>query len=603
MKNVHFADLVHMQAQKYGEKVALHFKDEKLNRWIPISWKRLSEQVKTIAKALFEIGVKEHENLGIFSQNKPEGIILDFAAFANRAVTVPMYATSSSEQIAYIINDAEIAVLFVGEQVQYDVAYEVLKQSKYLKKIVVFDENVKTNGEENTMYFTDIMAIGQKSTAHFEIDARQTDASEDDLATIMYTSGTTGNPKGAMIPHSCYQEAMRIHDIRLTSVSQKDSSLAFLPLSHIFERAWTYFCLYKAIEVYINLRPQEIQQSVKEVRPTLMCSVPRFWEKVYDGVKENIANFSPLKQGIVTWAIAVGKKYNLDYLRLGRTPHLSLKLRYLIADKLIFSKVKKTIGIENGNMYPTAGAKLSDEINEFFRSIGVPIIYGYGLTETTATVTCFNYTHYNIGTVGEIMPDIQVKIGEDNELLVKAKTVFKGYYKKPEATAAAFTADGWFRTGDAGKVHDNQIVLTERIKDLFKTSNGKYIAPQQIESIISVDKYIDQIAVVGDERNYVTAIIVPAIEKLKEYAAKEKIQYADIDELLSLSSIKSFYKERIDNLQKGLAEFEKIKRFSFIKKGFTLEAGEMTNTLKLRRVVILQKYKDLIDEMYTRKED
>jgi long-chain acyl-CoA synthetase len=603
MKNVHFADLVHMQAKKYGEKAALYYKDEKLNRWVSISWNSLSEQVKTIAKALFEIGVGEYENLGIFSQNKPEGIIVDYAAFANRAVTVPMYATSSSQQINYIINDAEIAVLFVGEQVQYDVACEVLKKSKYLKKIVIFDENVKTNGEENVMYFSDLMTIGQKSTAHFEVNARQTHASEDDLATIMYTSGTTGDPKGAMIPHSCYQEAMRIHDIRITSVSDKDSSLAFLPLSHIFERAWTYFCLYKAIEVYVNLRPQEIQQSVKEVRPTLMCSVPRFWEKVYDGVKENIANFSPLKQGIVTWAIAVGKKYNLDYLRLGKTPHLSLKLRYLIADKLIFSKVKKTIGIENGNMFLTAGAKLSDEINEFFRSIGIPIIYGYGLTETTATVTCFNYTHYNIGTVGEIMPDIDVKIGEDNEILVKAKTVFKGYYKKPEATAAAFTADGWFRTGDAGKIHDNQIVLTERIKDLFKTSNGKYIAPQQIESVIAVDKYIDQVAVVGDERNYVTAIIVPAIEKLKEYADKEKIKYTDIDELLSLSSIKSFYKERIDNLQKGLAEFEKIKRFSFIKKGFTLEAGEMTNTLKLRRVVILQKYKDLIDEMYTRKED
>jgi len=201
-------------------------------------------------------------------------------------------------------------------------------------------------------------------------------------------------------------------------------------------------------------------------------------------------------------------------------------------------------------MFPTAGAKLSDEINEFFRSIGIPIIYGYGLTETTATVTCFNYTHYNIGTVGEIMPDIDVKIGEDNEILVKAKTVFKGYYKKPEATAAAFTADGWFRTGDAGKIHDNQIVLTERIKDLFKTSNGKYIAPQQIESVIAVDKYIDQVAVVGDERNYVTAIIVPAIEKLKEYADKEKIKYTDIDELLSLSSIKSFYKERIDICKK-----------------------------------------------------
>ena len=341
-----------------------------------------------------------------------------------------------------------------------------------------------------------------------------------------------------------------------------------------------------------------IQQTIKDVRPTLMCAVPRFWEKVYAGVQENIAKMKPFKMGLVTWAVAVGKQYNLDYLRNGVEPPVWMKAKYTIADKLIFSKVKKTIGIENANILPTAGAKLSDEIAVFMRSIGVPIVYGYGLTESTATVTCFDYVNYEIGTVGSIMPDVQVRIGEDSEIQLKGKTIFPGYYKNEEATAAAFTADGWFKTGDAGYLKDNKIVLTERIKDLFKTSNGKYITPQSLETLLVLDKYIEQVAVIGDERNFVTAIIAPVIPLIEEYAAKHKIQYESIDELLMKPEIYALIEGRIKELQKNLANYEQIKKFALIKRGFSIETGELTNTLKIRRAVIMQKYKSIIDEMY-----
>jgi len=285
-------------------------------------------------------------------------------------------------------------------------------------------------------------------------------------------------------------------------------------------------------------------------------------------------------------------------LRTGKQPGLFLKLEYKIADKLIFSKVKNTIGIENANMLPTAGAKLSDEITVFMRSIGVPIVYGYGLTESTATVTCFDYVGYEIGTVGSIMPDVYVKIGEENEILLKGKTIFPGYYHNQQATAAAFTADGWFKTGDAGILKGDKIILTERIKDLFKTSNGKYIAPQEIETRLSVDKYIEQVAVIGDERNFVTAIIAPSIPAIEEYATKKKIEFSSIDELINHPAIYSLIEGRIKDLQAGMLNYEQIKKFTLIKKSFSIETGELTNTLKMRRSVIMQKYKTQIDQMY-----
>lgn len=598
MELIHFSKFVFAKAQKRGKHRIFFYRDNSLAKWVGITWTELADKVQTAARALVELGVQEHDNIAICSQNKPHGIIVDFANFANRAVSVPLYATASASQIEYIVNDAQIKLIFVGEQQQYDAALEVQQTSKILKTIVVFDSSVDLKGVKQAMYFEDFLKLGEDAKNDKVVEKRKDAATPEDLAIIMYTSGTTGEPKGVMIHHSCLLQALVIHDERLVTINKRDTSIAFLPLSHIFERTWVYFCLYKDVKVYLNLRPTEIQQTIKEVRPTVMCSVPRFWEKVAAGVQEKIATFSPFKKALVTWAVTTGKIYNVDHIRIKKRPSLGLSMRYKIADNLIFSTLKKTIGIENGRMFPTAGAAMDEKLVVFFRSLGIPITIGYGLTETTASVCCFDYFDYRIGTMGSLMPEVEVKIGEDNEILVKGKTVTSGYYNKPEATAAAFV-DGWFRTGDAGKLIDGKyLVMTDRIKDLFKTSNGKYIAPQQIETKLGADSYIEQIAVIGNNRNFVTAIIAPNLAAVQSFAKAENIVYDRIEDLLENPKVIGLYEERIKAGQVDMASYEQIKRFRLIKQGFTMEAGEITSTLKLRRAVILQNYGSLIDEMY-----
>lgn len=597
MELIHFSKLVATKAKKQANRVALYYRDYSVAKWVEITWRELHDKVERVARALVSLGVKEEDRVAICSQNMPQALMVDFANYANRAISVPMYATASVQQIEYIVNDAEIQIICVGEQVQYDNALEVIKNSKFLKHIVVFDPSVDLKGESRAMYFEDFMQLGDDKSLQKTVDSRTKAATDDDLAIIMYTSGTTGESKGVMLPHSCLNEAMRIHDERLVNIKRSDISMAFLPLTHIFERAWTYFCLWQDIKVYLNQRPSDIQKTLKEVRPTLLCAVPRFWEKIAAGVQLKIDTFSPFMKAMVAWALAVGEDYNINYRKDQKRAPFWLALRYRIADKLIFSKLKKVVGIDRGRLFPVAGAALDDKLARFFVSLGLPIMYGYGLTETTATVCCYPYHNYVIGSIGTLMPDVKVKIGEDGEILVKGKTVCSGYYRKPEITANSFI-DGWFRTGDVGKIVDGNIYMTDRLKDLFKTSNGKYIAPQQIETILGGDLYIEQVAVIGNNRNYVTAIIAPNLEAIKGYAAQNNITYEYVDELMDHPQICKMMEERIAKLQKDMAPYEKIKKFRMIKRGFTIESGELTSTLKLRRAVILQNYATMIEEMY-----
>lgn len=401
------------------------------------------------------------------------------------------------------------------------------------------------------------------------------------------------------MPHSCFNAALTIHKERLTTLSEDDTSLCFLPLSHIFEKAWTYFCLYRGMYVTINHDPKEIQKAIRAVRPTCMCSVPRFWEKAYLAIEEQILKMPPLKRKLVMHALKTGHKRNLDYVRLGRRVPALLESRYKFFDKRIFGPVREAIGIDHGNIFPTAGAPLSPSIVSFFHSMGLNIVIGYGLSETTATVTCFPEVGYVIGSVGTVMPEVEVKIGAENEILVKGPTVMRGYLNKPQATAEAFTPDGWFRTGDAGHFDAaGALVLTDRIKDLFKTSNGKYIAPQVLESRLVQDRYIDQVVVIGDRRKYVTAIIIPAFDALKEYARQKHIQYKNLEELVKNVDIRHMIGARIERLQQGLPGFERIKKFTLLPEAFTMERGELTNTLKIKRPVINARYAHEIDQMY-----
>lgn len=595
----HFAELIHRQAEKYGNRTALKHRDNATGKWLKISWREFSDKVMLTAKAMAEFGIKVQENIGVYSQNMPQCLYTDFGAYGNRVVSIPMYATNSPGQIEYIINDAKIHTLFVGEQLQYNNAFKVQKDSKYLERLVVFDPAVKMNPEDKTsIYFDDFLRLGDNAHAESTVKIRMTEAIPEDLATIIYTSGTTGESKGVMLPHSCYLEAMRIHDIRLPMVTDKDLSMSFLPMTHIFEKAWCYYCLHKGVTIAINQDPKMIQKTLPEVHPTLMCNVPRFWEKVYAGVHEKINSSSPSMKKIFLDAIETGRKYNLEYKNKGIPAPCGLKLKFQFYNKTVFTLLKKVLGIERGRLFPVAGAPLSDAINEFLQSVNIPIVYGYGLSETTATVCFYPEIGFQFGSIGEVMPGVQVRIDPaNNEILVKGKTVMSGYYNKPEETKKAFTEDGFFRTGDAGRLEGNTLFFTERIKDLYKTSNGKYIAPQAIEMLMSGDNYIEQIAVIGDQRKFVSALIVPAYPLLKKYAGEKGISFESREELVNNKDIIRFIEARVEEHQKNLASYEKIKRFTLLPEAFMMGC-ELTDTLKLRRPVVLQKYAAQIEAMY-----
>lgn len=600
-EQIHFGKIAFEKAKNFANRTVLKYKDEKKQQWESITWSELSAQVETIAKSLIELGVQEEERIAIFSQNMVEIIAVDLACQAVRATAVPMYATSSASQIDYIINDAQIGIIFTGEQYQYDTAVEVLQHSEHLKRIVAIDPSIHLKGVDTSISFEDFKKHGMESkTAADILKTRQSHLSFDDLTTLIYTSGTTGEPKGVIIRQSNYQQAMKIHDIRLTNVTDKDVSLCFLPLSHIFERAWTYFCMHKNMVVVVNKNPKEIQSVIKEVQPTMMCAVPRFWEKVYMGVNDKIDSFNPLLQKLMRRAIKIGERRNLEYRRYNKTIPVLLAIQYTFYKNTLFKLLKKVIGLGKGRFFPTAGAALSDEVNIFLHSVGINICVGYGLTESTATVSCYNpYNRdYEIHSTGDIMPEVEVKIGENDEILLRGKTITEGYFNKPAANESSFT-DGWFKTGDAGYLTEKgRLVIRERIKELYKTSNGKYVAPQQVESKLIVDKYIEQAAIIADQRKYVSALIVPAYSTLEAYADNSKIKYNSREELLSNPKIISFYEARIQQSQKDLAAYEQVKRFTLLASPFTPENGELTLTLKLKRKVINEHYGKEIEAMY-----
>ena len=599
MSQTRFSVLIHQQAKKYGDRVALKHRDYKTNTWIPTTWNQFSDAVRKVSNSLVELGVEVQENIGVFTQNKPESLFMDFGAFGVRAVTVPLYATSSEAQVHYILEDASIRYLFVGEQQQYDVAFRVMALSSTLKQIVVFDRDVKFDErDESTIYFDDFLTLAKDGQHQAEVDKRTSESDTEDLMNILYTSGTTGESKGVMLSHAGYESVMDAHCDRFPGLGENDVVINFLPFTHVFERAWSCWCLCVGAELNVNLRPQDIQMTIKEVRPTAMCSVPRFWEKVYTGVNEVIASATGVKKTLMQDAIKVGREHNVNYVCKGLTPPLWLHLKYKFYEKTIYSLLKKTLGLDRGAFFPTAGAAIPPAVQEFVLSVGINMVAGYGLTESIATVSCENNFDHEIGSVGKLMPHMEIKFGENDEILLKGPAITKGYYKKEAATKAAFTEDGWFRTGDAGYMKDGFLFLTERIKDLFKTSNGKYIAPQAIETKMVVDRYIDQISIIADERKFVAALIVPDYKLVEKFAADKGIQYASMAELLKHDAVMELFKERIETLQQQFAHYEQIKKFTLLPEPFSMAKGELTNTLKIKRNVLNKNYAAEIEAMY-----
>ena len=597
--NSHLSRLIHDQAKHYGDREVLIYKDFGGSEWKSYSWNQFSDTVKKVSNALLNLGVKVQENLGVFSQNSVQYLFCDFGAWGIRAVTIPFYATSSEQQIQFMINDAKIRFLFVGEQEQYDKARRVVATCQTLERIIIFDRNVRISTHDpNAMYFDDFLKLGENYPRQTEVDSLQAQASMDDIANILYTSGTTGDSKGVILTCGQYHAAM-VANGKCVPVDENDRVLNFLPFTHIFEKGWKILCLTKGAKLIVNTYPQEVQQSMKEMHPTCMSSVPRFWEKVYMGVLEKIEHSSAVQRKLFTHALNIGRKHNIEFLSKGKRPPLALHLEYEMLNRTVFSLVRKELGLENAHFFPTAGATVNPKVEEFVHAIGLNMIVGYGLTESLATVSCNHLGEpYTVGGVGIPIEGIDIKISEEGEVLLKGPTITRGYYNREDLTKAAFTDDGYFRTGDSGYLKDGELFLKERIKDLYKTSNGKYIAPQMIESKLLVDKFIDQICIIADQRKFVSALIIPVYPLLEEYAREHGIPFENREQLCKDPKINEMMKERIDTLQQQLAHYEQIKRFTLLPHHFSMEKGELTNTLKIKRRVLNQNYAKEIDAMY-----
>lgn len=595
----HLSVLIHSQAKKYGNRTALVRQDFGGSKWTNVSWNQFSANVKKVSNALLALGLKPQDKIAVFSQNCAEYLYTDFGAYGIRVVSIPFYATTSGQQVQYMVNDASVRLVFVGEQEQYDKAHNIHSVCPSLERIIVFDRHVRLSMHDpEAMYFDDFLKLGEDLSHEREVEALWKEANDDDLCNILYTSGTTGDSKGVMLTYGQYAAALKAND-ECVPLTEKDRVIDFLPFTHIFERGWAYLAISEGCTLIVNTDPHKIQQSMRETHPTCMSSVPRFWEKVYQAVRAKIDRSSGMQQKMFYKAWNIGKKYNVDYLAKGKRPPLSLRLEYAIANKTVLGLVRAQIGLEHPNIFPTAGAYVSPEVQEFVHSIGIGMVVGYGLTESLATVSCNHLDEgYTIGSVGQPINGIEIKIGENSEILLKGPTITKGYYKRPEQNKAAFDADGFFHTGDAGYLKNGELYLTERIKDLFKTSNGKYIAPQMIEALLLVDKFVDQVAVIADQRKFVSALVVPEYGALEEWARARGIKFADRVELCKNKEVNAMMMERIDILQQSLAHYEQIKRFTLLPHHFSMEKGEITNTLKLRRGMVNKHYKDIIDGMY-----
>lgn len=597
--NSHLSVLIHDQAKIYGNREALIYKDFGGSQWKSASWNTFSKTVKQVSNSLLNLGVKVQENIGVFSQNAVQYVYTDFGAWGVRAVTIPFYATTSEDQVQYMINDAQIRFLFVGEQEQYDKAHRVFALCPQMERIIIFDHSVRISTHDpNALYFDDFLKLGENLPRQSEVETLYQQASFDDIANILYTSGTTGVSKGVILTYNQYHAALYANN-KCVPVTDKDRVMNFLPYTHVFEKGWTILCLSEGATLIVNTYPKDVQKSMRETHPTSMCSVPRFWEKVYVGVQEQIDNANPIQRKIFQNALKIGRKHNIECLSRGKRPSLTLSMEYKMINNTIFSLIRKELGLEHANIFPTAGATVSPAVEEFVHSIGLNMVVGYGLTESLATVSCNHVGGpFTVGSVGEPIETIDIKISDEGEILLKGPTITPGYYKKDDLTKAAFDSDGYFHTGDSGYLQNGELFLKERIKDLFKTSNGKYIAPQMIESKLLVDKYIDQIAVIADQRQFVSALIIPEYRLLEEWARENGEKYDSREDLCNNEKLHQMIMERIDTLQQSLAHYEQIKRFTLLPHHFSMEKNELTNTLKLKRNVINKNYAEEIDKMY-----
>ncbi len=597
----HLAEFSYRFATKYANTTLIKHFNEERNKWEKLNGSEMSELSLDAAKAFAREGLEVGERVGFYHPNLLNGLVAELGLYMMRGVSVPIYSTSTPEQVDYIVRDAEVKLMFVGDQFQYNNAYEVQQKGEMIKRIIIFDSDVVLAKDDRTsVYYDEFIRRGDSKNNENIANVRASQALATDLGVIIYTSGTSGRPKGVPLHHYNMMKQIVVHMEKFPYINSKDTTLSFLPMSHIFEKVWSYFCLQNGITIAILRDPKKILEVLPVIRPTIMCNVPRFWEKVYAGVREKIDSSPSLVQRLMKHAISVGKTYRFDYISKGKEAPFHIKLMNKIYDKTLFSKLKRVLGLHRGRLFPTGGAALSDEVCEFLISVGIPICYAYGLSESTATVSFFPKKGFKLGSVGEVLDTVELRIDPDtSEIQLRGDTVIKSYYNNPEADKESFTEDGFFRTGDAGRLEGNTLYFTERIKDLFKTANGKYIAPQMLENLITVDQIFEQSAIIGDGYKFVSALLYPNWEMLRKEAQERGVPATLTNEELAKDhEVHRLVMSHLEGALGSVAQYEKVKRFALLTEPFSAETGELTSTLKLKRKVIKEKYADVIEQMY-----
>jgi len=597
MANVKFNSIPEMirdRAKTYSTKEVFRFIDKKTEELSSINWNEFVDGSEKVSKALLGSGYGENSKIGIFSNNIPEWTIADVGILDIRAIVVPFFATASKEQCKYIIDETEMKLMFVGDKEQLGKALWLLDHTNSLKQIVVFDTEIPLE-DKRCVNFNDFCDIKSSKEIDVKLKDSRAKAALSDMVTILYTSGTTGEPKGVMLNNENFIHTFKVHKMRL-DLSDKDVSMAFLPLSHIFERTWSFYLMFCGGTNFYNENPRKVIDVLPIAKPTVMCTVPRFFEKTYEGIQKETENWPSTKKKIFNWSIETGAKVS-NIRKKGKKIPVLLKIQYNIADALVLKKLRSIFG-GNIRSMPCSGAALPLYLLKFFHATGIFVNYGYGATETTATVSCFESDKYEFESCGTLMPELEVKFSDENEILIKGKIIFQGYYKKPEETKAVLK-DGWYYTGDEGYLTDDgNLVMTDRLKDLMKTSVGKYISPQKLETLLGQDAMIEQIVVVGDNRKFVAALIVPVMEQFQAAVEKLGLKFDDVNKMMDDKQVRKLMKERIDKCQDELTGYEKVKEFVLLAEPFSIEGGTLTSTLKTKRKVIVKKYASLIDEMY-----
>ncbi|MBA2686384.1 MAG: long-chain fatty acid--CoA ligase [Gemmatimonadaceae bacterium] len=565
----------------------------------PISHRTLADRVRHVAFGLKALGIPAGNRVAILSENRPEWAIADYACLMSGMTDVPIYPTLPAEQVAYILRDSGAVAIFISSKEQAAKVALVRDQLPALQHVIVFDADAATGAAIRIAALEAKGAATMTPDAAAEYRAYALAIEPDQVATLIYTSGTTGEPKGAMLTHGNIASNVSAA-LQLLPMDTTDTSLSFLPLSHIFERMVDYLMFAGGVSIAYVETMDTIAQNMKEVRPTIVVSVPRIYEKIHSRITDTAMQAGGAKRAIFLWAQAVGERWT-DVMLVGKKPGMLLGFEHAIADKLVFSKVRAAVG---GRLryFVSGGAPLSPEINRFFYAAGLKICEGYGLTETSPVIAVNSPKRFTIGTVGEPMPGVEVKIAPDGEILTRGPHVMKGYFNKPEATAEAIDADGWFHTGDIGTLEDGLLRITDRKKDIIVTANGKNIAPQPIENSVRANKYVVQAVMIGDRRKFPLVLVVPNFDQLTRWANYKNIAFKDHHDLLANPLVQAKMEREVIGELGKFASFEKPKKVVLLEQDFTIENGELTPTLKVKRRTVDRKFRALIDAAYTAEE-